>query len=113
MTKFVDYDPHTGVTETFYKDHSTNKIKINQAKDLGPLLKLNTIDRNASSKTFGKETFHKVASVDAIIIDIWRQELKAKGYDNYDPLAKENKAWLIAKLNSRDFKYLKTKDVTI
>ncbi len=113
MTKIVDYDPYSGVTETFYKDPMTGKISVNQSKDLGPLLKLNTIERNASGKTFGKEIFHKVATIDLIIIDMWRQELKAKGHDNYDPLAKENKAWLIAKLNSRDFKGLKTKDVII
>lgn len=111
--KVVEYDPYTKVTETFYKDPSSNVIKIHQAKDLGPMLKQNAIERNSAPTGFKGETFHKVASIDFIIIDMWREELKAKGYDNPNPLARENEAWLIAKLNSRDYSGLKTKDVTI
>ena len=113
MTKIVDYDPYTGVTETFHKDPMSGVIKIHQSKDLGPLLKQNAIERNSASSGFKGETFHKVASVDMIVIDMWRQELKAKGHDNYDPLAKENKLWLMAKLNSRDYRKLRTKEGTI
>jgi hypothetical protein len=85
-------------------------VKVHQSVDLDPLIKQNAIERNSASTGFKGETFHKMASVAPIVLDMWRQELKAKGYDNPDPLAKENKMWLIAKLNSRDYQKLRTKE---
>ena len=111
--KVVEYDAYTGVTETFYQDPMTRQIKVHQSKDLSPLLKQNEIERNSAPTGWGGEKFHKVASVDPIVIDMWREELKAKGFDNTNPLAKENKMWLIAKLNSRDFSKLRTKEGVI
>lgn len=111
MTDIVDFDPYTGITETFSKDNG--KIIINQAKDLEPIMKQIKAERNSATKTFGKENYHKVATVDNVIIDMWREELKLKGYPDPNPLAQENRMWLIAKLNSREFSGLKTKDVTI
>ena len=112
MTTFVDYDHFTGITETFYKDPMSDVIKVNKSKDLTESFNHIARERNASS-TGWKESFHKVATIDPIVIDMWREELKAKGYPNPDPLAKENKMWLIAKLNSRDFQKLRTKEGVI
>jgi hypothetical protein len=111
--KVVEYDAWSGITETFYKDPSSNVIKIHQTKDLAPLINSNTIERNLSGKGFAGETFHKVASIDPIVLDMWREELKAKGFDNPNPLAKVNKMWLIARLNSRDYQKLRTKEGVI
>jgi hypothetical protein len=111
MANIVDYDAYTGITETFSKDNG--KITINQAKDVEPLMRQIKAERNANSSTFGKENYHKVATVDNVIIDMWREELKTKGHPDPNPLAAENRVWLIAKLNSRDFSGLKTKDVKI
>ena len=109
MTKFVDYDSYTGITETFYKDPMSNEIRVNKTKDLTQAFSQNAIERN-SAKGGWKENFHKVASVDPIVIEMWTNELKAAGYPNCNPLAAENKMWLIAKLNSRDFQKLRTKE---
>lgn len=112
MTKIVDYDAYTGITETYYKDPMSNEIKVNKSKDLTLDFNINTIERN-SAKTGWKESFHKVASVHPIVIEMWYNELRAAGYPNPNPLAKENKMWLIAKLNSRDFQKLRTKEGVI
>ena len=112
MTKIVDYDSFTGITETYYKDPLTGEIKVNKSADLTQSFNKNTIERNNAS-TGWKETFHKVASIEPIVIEMWYNELKAAGYSNPNPLAKENKAWLIAKLNSRDFQKLRTKEGVI
>ncbi len=112
MTTFVDYDHFTGITETFYKDPMSDVIKINKSKDLTASLDHIARERNTSG-TGWKEEFHKVATVDPIIIEMWHEELKAKGVPNPYPLAPENKMWLIAKLNSRDFQKLRTKEGVI
>ena len=110
MIKLLDYDSFTGITETYYKDG--NEIKINKSKDLGDSFNQNIIERT-NAKTGWKETFHKVASIDPLIIEMWYNELRAAGYSNPNPLAKENKQWLIAKLNNRDFQKLRTKEGVI
>jgi hypothetical protein len=107
--KAVDYDPTTGITETFVKDAVTGEIKVNHSQDVDPVFINNARDRNAASSDW-KGDFHKVASVPLIVVQMWREELKASGAANVNPLAKENKSWLIAKLNSRDFLKLRTKD---
>jgi hypothetical protein len=109
MGKIVDYDPHTGITETFVKDASTGKISINQAQDFSLITKLNTEQRNNAQRGF-KGEWHKVASIPLVMVEMWRNEMKAQGHSNPDPLAKENKIWLMAKLNSRDFTKLRTKE---
>jgi hypothetical protein len=109
MTRIVDYDAYSGITETYHKDPVTGKISVNKSKDLTANFDQNALERN-SAKTGWKESFHKVASIDPIVIEMWYNELRAAGYQNPNPLAAENKMWLIAKLNSRDFQKLRTKD---
>lgn len=109
MPRIVDYDAHTGITETFVKDQMTGVISINQSQDLSLLNKINTQQRNNAERGF-KGDWHKVASIPLVMIEIWRNEMKAAGYSNPNPLAKENEVWLMAKLNSRDFSKLRTKE---
>lgn len=109
MTKIVDYDPHTGITETYFKDYSTGEVKINRSQNTGIVTDLNTRERNAASSNWGGD-MHKVATVPLIVIEQWREELKRKGYDNPDPLAACNRDWFLARLNHRDFKMLRTKE---
>ena len=112
MATFTDYDPYTGITETFYQDPMTGIIKINQSQPVQLLIDNNKIDRiNAGSGW--KETFHKVASIPLVVIDIWREELKLMGDRDPNPLAKSNEKWFIAKLNSNDFLKLRTKEGVI
>jgi hypothetical protein len=112
MTTIVDHDYHTGITETYHKDAMTGKIHVKQEQDVEGLFSLNAIDRN-TAKTGWKEEFHKVASIPLNIINIWREEMKASGYPNPNPLAKEHERWLIAKINSSDFLKLRTKEGVI
>lgn len=109
MTKIVDYDSYTGIKETFYKDPMSNEIKVNKTADLSHNFNANAIDRNNSGSGW-KETFHKVASIHPLVIEMWHNELKSEGRSNCNPLASENKMWLIAKLNSRDYQKLRTKE---
>lgn len=108
MTKIVDYDPHTGMTETYKRDQMTGEIKLNRSQDVDGLFRSNMAQRNAAG-TGWKEEFHKVASIPLVVIEMWTNELKAAGYSNPNPLAKENEKWLIAKINSSDFFKLRTK----
>lgn len=108
MTKFVDYDPVTGITETFKKDPTSNKIEVNQSQDVSQLFKHNRAQSNVAGDTWQGE-FHKVASVPLVIVEMWGQEMRAAGYANPNPLAKEHEKWLIGKLNSPDFQRLRTK----
>ena len=112
MTNFLDFDPHTGITETFHKDAMTGIIKVNKSQDTQPTLDSNKMNRSHAS-TGWKEQFHKVASIPPIVIEIWREELKAMGGVDPNPLAASNKQWFIAKLNSSDFQKLRTKEGVI
>jgi hypothetical protein len=111
MTKIVEYDAYNGMTETFVKDNMTGEIKINKSQDVSGLFANNLEQRNKSRGWQGD--WHKVASIPEVVVIAWREELKAKGYNNPDPLAKENNVWLMAKLNSKDFIKLRTKEGVI
>jgi len=52
----------------------------------------------------------KVASIPVVVVDMWREEMKAQGYPNPDPLHKDNWAWLVAKLNNSEFGKLRTNE---
>ena len=112
MATFKDYDPYTGITETFYQDPMTGIIKVNKSQDTQKVTDNNKIDRTGS-RTGWKEDFHKVASIPLVVIDIWREELKLMGDRDPNPLAKSNEKWFIAKLNSNDFLKLRTKEGVI
>lgn len=106
--KIVDYDPYTGITETYHKDAMTGQISIHKTQDISALTNINTIQRNEASSGW-KEEFHKVASIPLTIIDMWREELKREGRSDPNPLAKCNEKWFIGKINSSDFLKLRTK----
>ena len=112
MATFTDYDPYTGITETFYQDPMSGIIKINQSQPIQLLVDINKTERNQAVSGW-KETFHKVASIPLIVIDIWREELKAMGNKDSNPLSKANEKWFIAKLNSSDYIKLRTKNGVI
>lgn len=104
----LDYDDFTGVSEHFYKDPMTGKVTIKKTQDVEGVFNANTRLRNGNTGWQGE--MHHVASIPVVIIDMWREELKAKGVPNPDPLAKENKTFLIAKINNSEFGKLRTKE---
>lgn len=104
-----DIDAQTGIIETFSKDMMTGEIAIKKTQDVDPFLKANAVERSHQSSNWSGH-WHKVASIPPIMIEIWTEELKAKGVSNPYVLAPENRKFLIAKLNSNDFSKLRTKD---
>ena len=108
----IDIDPQTGIIETFSKDAMTGKIQIHKQQDVNPFLEFNKNEMNNQSSGF-KGGWHKMASIPPIVIEMWREEMKAKGYDNPNPLDKENRKFLLGKLNSPDWNKLRTKQGVI
>ena len=109
MSIILDADRHTGILETYEKDINTGQVRVKKTQDVEGIFKLNQREKNDNSNGWRGE-FHKVASIPLVIVDQWREELKAQGASNPDPLAKENKMFLIAKLNNSDFSKLRTKE---
>lgn len=108
--KLLDFDPFTGIAEYHYKEGDKNIIR--SVQDIDQNLKLNDIDRNNASSGW-KGNFHKVASIPLIVLEQWRNELKAKGADDCNPLSKANRQFFLAKLNDYNYKRLRTKDGAI
>lgn len=103
-----DYDLQTGIIETFNKDTMTGKIQIHKQQDVRPFLQHNA-DEMANQNSGFKGGWHKMASIPPIVLEIWREEMKAAGYPNPNPLAAENRKFLLGKLNSPDWNKLRTK----
>lgn len=102
MSRILDHDPETGLTETF-SSNPDGGFTIKTSQDVEP-----NLDRNAQARlmasTGWKGDLHEVASIDEIVWLQWWNELGS------DPGSKENRPWLIAKLNSREFSKLRTKE---
>ena len=107
VDKILDVDHFTGITEHFHQEG--NKITIKKTGDAGVRFEQNNVEK-LNAKSGWKESFHKVATIEPIMIETWRMELELKGADNTNPLASENRTFLLAKLNNRDFSKLRTKE---
>ena len=107
-----DYDLQTGILETFTKDSTTGKIHIHKTQDVNPFLEDNKRAMGMSSGGF-KGDMHKMASIPPIVIEMWREDMKLKGYPNPNPLAVENRDYLIGKLNDPTWNFLRTKQGVI
>ena len=103
-----DIDFNTGIIETFNKDSTTGKIHIHKTQDVNPFLQSNQNEMSSQTSGF-KGGWHKMASIPPIVIEMWREEMKTKGYANPNPLAAEHKDFLLRKLNSPDWNKLRTK----
>lgn len=107
-----DFDIQTGITETFHKDNDTGKIHIKSEKDLTGFLNFTKNARDNDPGGF-KGDMHKMASIDPFVIVMWTEEMKKHGYPNTNPLAVENRKFLLAKLNSPEWNCLRTKQGVI
>lgn len=107
VDRLLDYDPFTGITEYFHQEG--NKITIHSTGDAGARFEQNNIEK-LNARAGWKESFHKVATVEPIMIEAWRMELVLKGADCTNPLSKHNRVFLLAKLNDRDYSKLRTKE---
>jgi len=107
-----DIDAQTGIVETYKKDNLSGKIHVHKTQDVSPFLSANKQESNQNSSGF-KAGWHKMASIPPIVLEMWREELKAKGYPDCNPLSAQNKQFLRMKLNSPDWAALRTKDGVI
>ena len=111
MGKILSVNSFTGITETFHE--VDNKVIIHKTADVSRELANNKREINSKDsgwKGGGQGNWHKVASIPTIIIERWREELKAKGNPDNNPLSANNRPFLIAKLNDRNFSSLRTKE---
>ena len=107
-----DLDLQTGIIETFSKDQMTGKIHIAKTQDVDPFFKFNQTQFNNATRGF-KGEMHKMASIPPIVIEMWREELKAKGAEDVNPISSSNRKFLLSKLNSPDWNKLRTKQGVI
>jgi hypothetical protein len=103
-----DYDRFTGINETYIKDEMTGKIAIKKQQHVEPILDQNKIE--AIDNGSWKGDMHKVATIPLIVIDMWREELKAMGCEDTNPLSAQNRKFFYAKLNSPEWNKLRTKE---
>ena len=90
------------VTEIFHKEDG--KIHIEMIQDVDKYLKSNAEQFNITEKgTTWKGDMHKVATVPEVVLAQWWKELGS------NPLSKENRPWLMARLNSREFYKMRTR----
>ena len=91
------------ITEVFHKDDE-DKFHIEIVQDVAQYLRCNREDQgNHRRGSKWGEGMHKVASIPEVVLADWWKELG----DN--PLAKHNRGWLIAKLNSNEFNGLRSR----
>lgn len=101
MKKLLDWDGE--VAEYFHYDQATDRTTIEVVQDVSACLKRNE-DKRSLADTSWKGDLHEVASIPRVVVEQWFRELGA------NPFARENRRWLIAKLNSNEFAKLRTKE---
>ena len=106
MGKLISNDGD--VAEIYHKDNHTGQFHIQLVQDVSQYIRMNQHEFNVTEKgTSWKGGMHKVASIPEVVLAQWWKELGS------NPLAKENRRWLTAKLNSRDYYKLRTREGTI
>ena len=92
------------VSEIYHKDPGENKFHIQIVQDVSQYLRSNREDQgNFRRGSKWGEGMHRVASIPEVVIAEWWKELGS------NPLSKQNRKWLIAKLNSNEFSGLRTR----
>jgi len=105
--RIFDVDKTTGIIETFSQVNGRNVIRKSQNTDR--IIKANMEDVKNQASNGWKGDMHKVASIPLIIVDQWREELKATGARDCNPLSETNRNFLICKINSSEWSRLRTK----
>jgi hypothetical protein len=105
--RILDFNKQSGVIETFQTHEGKNIIRKHQNTDA--IFDANAREINSNISSGWQGDMHKVASIPLIVVDMWREELKAKGLVNCNPLHNDNKLFFIAKINSSEWSKLRTK----
>jgi hypothetical protein len=104
--RFFDHDKETGITEHFGVIDGRAVIKTSQ--DITSIIDDNKRDAGSASSGWAGD-MHHVARIPMIVVEQWRNELKASGAHDTNPLSRANKQFFISKINNGDFKSLRTK----
>jgi len=91
------------MVEQFFFDDMEKKSHIKVVQDVAPYLRQNNLDRTEGRQGWKGEV-HKIASIPLVVLEQWRKEIGS------DPLDKNNRPWLIARLNNKDWAKLRTKE---
>lgn len=96
-------DRYGDVTEVFHFNESTGEQGIEIVQDVESTMKRNEDARSLADKSW-KGDLHEVANIPLVVVQQWAEELGDW------PFKKEHRKWLLAKLNSRDWLKLRTKE---
>ena len=104
MKRIIDHDPLTGVSTFFDYDHATDTTIVSREQDISAILEANKRLQNDESYTKNgiKDEWWHYATIPNIIIEKWRNE---EGIDVFD---KNHERRVFQKLNSHEYRYLKT-----
>ena len=101
MKRILDTDGET--TEIFHFNNASGVASIETVQDVSHCLKRNEDKRSLADKSW-KGDLHEVAAIPRVVVEQWYQELGS------NPFSKENRPWLMARLNNRDWAKLRTKE---
>lgn len=104
--KLFDRDEYTGITEHLAIRDGKTHIKTTQ--NISDVIDLNNVNRNEKAEGW-KGDMHHVARIPMVVVEQWRNELKAKGAHDTNPLSSNNKNYFISKLNDFNYSRLRTK----
>lgn len=87
-----------------FMTHNGDTFDITKVQDISKNLELNRAVANEVGKRSGSDAYNQVASIPAIIVTKWLIE---EGIDLYNP---DHSDAIKKKLNSSDFRYLRTSE---
>ena len=102
MKRSLGTDPYTGLTQE-YHSNTDGTFTIKTYQDVSSYLNQNAEARGNANEGW-KGEMHEVASIPPLVWHTWWKEFGG------DPMAQHNRKRLIAKLNSNEFKGLRTKE---
>lgn len=120
MSVLLDIDPLTGAIEMMDYDHDTGLLQITRSEQVDHILDANTSSYNDSSQKWRGDNndFWHVGRIPLTMLFAWFHEfnaLRGPGSKLHDPFEDnpEWEKWMYAKLNSSDFRKLKTAPVHV
>lgn len=102
--RLVEFDPLTGKKTYSIYDELEDSLTIQTEQDVSPFLEMNKSLQNDEQRTRDgiKDGYWHYASIPNVIIEKWLIE------DGFDVFDKNNEKVLFKRLNSPEYRYLKT-----
>ena len=105
MSRLFSHDAQTGISKFWHYDAKTDTAVIETKQDVSGILDLNKAQRNERVNEKDHGLGKKVATVPLVLYYQWKAEAKQRGLDS-----KEESAYILAKLKSPEYSYLRTVD---